>query len=111
MSLRDDSNKPSHVGADNLQRLLVQAYMRLLLLPEREDGSKHTIIASVGAYEVRLIEVRAPGTTVPRLRVELYRADFRRVVGSIGCRDLHDAGESTETFIAEAKRLTGIARD
>ena len=42
---------------DHPQRLLMQAYARLPLLPERADGSKQTTVASFGAYDLCLSEL------------------------------------------------------
>ena len=53
---RDDEPDPGprKIDCDDPQRLLILAYTRLFLLPERANGSKLTCIASFGNYDVRL---------------------------------------------------------
>jgi hypothetical protein len=108
----DTGEDPFGVADDNPQHLLVLAYTRLFLLPAGADGSKHTVIASFGPYEVRLIQMRAadPESLQP-LCIELYDAGVRQVIAGAQCRDLQEAGEATVVFIAEAERLGGIAGD
>jgi hypothetical protein len=90
------------VGED-LQRLLILAYTRLFLLPERADGSKATWVAMSGHCELHLLEISVPqGADVPPLWVELYDCATRRIIDSIGCRHLHEAGPAAERLLAEA---------
>jgi hypothetical protein len=102
MTERDD------IESDDPQRLLILAYARLFLLPERPDGYKRTVIASFGAFEVRLTELppAVPAAKAYPLWVELCDRAEARVVDAIGCRDLEDAGDATEMFVAEARRLS-----
>lgn len=104
-----DSERPG--GSDNPQRLLILAYTRLFLMPERDDGSKLISIAAFGRYEIRLIEFQdpRPGSLAP-LWIELYDRVAGRTLDGAGCNDLQDAGCATETFIAEARALSGVAR-
>jgi hypothetical protein len=108
MTPSDDSDRETgQVDPDNPQRLLILAYTRLFLLPERDDGSKAAIIVSYGGYDVRLVETADAGDgSVPALWVELHDTARGRVLDSVGCWQLHDAGAATEDFIAEAKRLS-----
>jgi hypothetical protein len=101
-SLETDLNIPH----DHPQRMLIVAYMRLFLLPERADGSKLTTVASFGAYDIRLIEISTGRTTemVLPLWLELHDRLSHRVIDSAGCKDLQDAGMAVEEFIAEALR-------
>jgi hypothetical protein len=87
--------------------MVIVAYTRLFLLPERRDGSKLTTIASVGRYDIRLIELPIGLTPlhVHPLWVELQDAETGRVLDSTGCRDLSDAATATDGFIAEARHL------
>src|SRR3954454_13828379 len=57
LTLCDDTD-PGHreIGHDDPQRQLIVAYTRLFLLPERPNGSKLTTAASVGPYDIRLLE-------------------------------------------------------
>jgi hypothetical protein len=95
--------------ADNAQQLLVLAYTRLFLLPERPDGSKLTTVASFGSYHVHLLELTSRSNVVHPLWIELFDGRAGRVIDSVGFRDLHDAGRNVEVFMAEAARLSGIA--
>jgi hypothetical protein len=96
---------------DDPQRLLILAYTRLCLLPERPNGSQVTTIMSCGAYDVRLIEVPAAMTAPasPPLWVELYDRRAGQAVDGVGCRDLCVAGAATEAFITEAVRRQASA--
>ena len=104
---RDDEPDPGprKMDCDDPQRLLILAYTRLFLLPERADGSKLTCIASFGSYDVRLIELPlGRSASVPPLWVELYDRADGRAIDSVGCHDLQDAGMATEALVAEAVR-------
>jgi len=95
---------------DHPQRMVIVAYTRLFLLPERADGSKLTTIASVGSYDIRLIELpigRVPAMVHP-LWVELQNAETGRVLDSAGCRDLPGAAAVTQCFIVDARRLADL---
>jgi hypothetical protein len=49
MTLREDTDLDAQdFPPDHPQRLLIQAYARLPLLPERADGSKQAMVASFG---------------------------------------------------------------
>jgi hypothetical protein len=107
-SRNDDTEADTPDGPpDSPMRLLILAYTRLFLLPERPDGSKLTIIADFGAYDVRLIEmpVFRPPPEVAPLWIELYDRVAGRVLDSVGCQDLLGAGAATEALVAEAERL------
>jgi hypothetical protein len=106
----DNDLELSSIEPDNPQRLLILAYTRLFLLPEREGGWKLTAIAAFGRFEVRLIEFQDPrlGSLAP-LWVELYDRLAAQVLDSCGCRDLLDAGGATESLVADAQRLSGLA--
>jgi hypothetical protein len=103
-----DPGMEAPTGID-LQRLLLLAYTRLFLLPEQEDGSKLTTVASFGRYDLRLTEVACGGSiAVPPLWIELYDRHARRIIDSAGCWDLHDADVAAEMFMTEAKCLNGL---
>jgi hypothetical protein len=95
---------------DHPQRQLIVAYTRLFLLPEQVDGSKLTTIASVGTYDIRLVElpIRLSCANLHPLWVELRNAETARVLDTAGCHDLQDAGAATQSFIAEARRLVDV---
>ena len=111
MTSDDDPDRTAQDSPrENPQHLLILAYTRLFLLPERGDGSKQTTIASFGAYDVRLSELSPAlraSTTCP-LWVELCDSVSGRVIDCIGCQDLQDAGAAVEVFVAEAMRRGDI---
>jgi hypothetical protein len=73
----------------------------MFLLRERPDGSKQTIVASFGPFQVRLSELSpAVRSKACPLWIELC--------GSVGCQDLQEAGAAVEAFVSEAKRLSNI---
>ena len=103
-----DPGMEAPTGVD-LQRLLLLAYTRLFLLPEQEDGSKLTTVASFGRYDLRLVEVPVGGNiAVPPLWIELYDRNAGRTIDSAGCWDLHDADVAAEMFMTEARCLNGL---
>jgi len=105
MTQDDKRDGPRDFTGDDPQLLLILAYTRLFLLPEREDGSKATWIAMLGDCELRLLEILVPdGTDVCPLWVELYDRVTCRAVDSIGCRHLYEAGSATELLVAGAKQ-------
>jgi hypothetical protein len=110
LTLCDDTD-PGHreIGHDDPQRQLIVAYTRLFLLPERPNGSKLTTAASVGPYDIRLLELTSSGGIVHPLWLELFDCRAGQVVDSAGCRDLRDAGRILDVFVAEAARLNEIA--
>jgi hypothetical protein len=70
----------------------------MFLLPERPDGSKQTIVASFGPFQVPLSELPpAVRSKACPLWIELC--------DSVGCQDLQEAGEAV---VSEAKRLSNI---
>jgi hypothetical protein len=98
---------PREFTHDHPQRLLILAYTRLALLPERPDGSKATWIAMLGDCELRLVEIPMPvGTDVCPLRVEIVDRTTGRTINSIGCRHLHEAWSATDRLVRER----GLAR-
>ena len=108
-SFEDPDRDAKDPTADDPQRLLILAYTRLFLLPERPDGAKQTTVASFGPFQLRLSELPpAVHSRACPLWIELCDSVEKRVIDSIGCRDLHEAGEAVEAFVSEAKRLSNI---
>jgi hypothetical protein len=100
---------PREIDTDHRQRLLILAYTRLFLLPERADGSKLTTIASFGTYDVRIVELPfCTSASTPPLRVELYDRANRQIIDSVGCHDLQDTGAATEALITKALRRNDL---
>ena len=104
-----DSGAEPTFGVE-LQRQLILAYTRLFLLPEDEDGSKFTTVASIGRYDLRLVEVPVGAkSAIPPLWVELYDRLAARAIDSTGCWHLHDADFAAATFMTKAKCLNRIS--
>ncbi|MGW5840058.1 hypothetical protein ACWFZ6_18815 [Methylorubrum extorquens] len=96
---------PWSTRAFDPQRLLVQAYTRLILLPARADGSKMAVIAQFGTREICLIETLAadaPPESVA-LRVELYDRARGHAVESMACNDLEEAEAATTELMKDAR--------
>ena len=109
-SSEDPERDARNVPRDDPQLLLIQAYTRLFLIPERMDGSKQTTVASFGAYDVRLSELSPAAhrsRTYP-LWLALCESVSARVIDSRGCEDLDDASGALDALVAEAMRLSGV---
>ena len=97
----------SHIPPDDPQLMLVVAYTRLFLMPERPDGSKCTIVASYGEHDIRLV-MMPPTKFLQPLWIELYDKATGRCIDSMGCRDLDQTHIAAEALIDEALRRNGI---
>jgi hypothetical protein len=109
-SSEDPEREAQKMPRDHPQLLLIQAYTRLFLIPERMDGSKQTTVATFGAYDARLSEL-SPAARSPKtcpLWLELCESRSGRVIDSRGCQDLDDASGALDAFLAEAMRLSGV---
>src|SRR3712207_5283175 len=97
--------KRDNIDLSDPERPSILACTRLVLLPGLPDGSKQAVFASSRALRVRLTELPSavPAVRIYSIWVELCDCDHARVINAIGCRDLDDAGEAAEIFIAEAK--------
>jgi hypothetical protein len=109
-SSEDPEREAQKVPRDHPQLLLIQAYTRLFLIPERMDGSKQTTVATFGTYDVRLSELSpaARSSKTYPLWLELCESSSGRVIDSRGCQDLDDASGALDAFLAEATRLGGV---
>ena len=100
-----DSDRSRDFGPDHPQRLLIIAYTRLMLLPQRGDSSRATWITTVGDCELRLLEVPPPeGNEACSLSIELFDHAAGRVIEGRDCRDLNEAAAVTESFVAMARQ-------
>jgi hypothetical protein len=92
------------LGSD-LERLLIIAYARLLVLSEQADSWRAALITAVGDCELRLVEmpVSERADSCP-LWVELWDRKVGRIIDSAGCRDLDEVLAATERFLAAAQR-------
>lgn len=88
---------------------VTESYARLLLNP-KDDDSRHVVIDKVGAYEVRLLEIRsANARQAASLWVELYDRGLRTGVDSCKCRDVGEAIEAVRFLMTQATRIKNEA--
>jgi hypothetical protein len=101
-----DINVQDTVSNNFTERSLIQAYLKLFLVPAGDDGTKTITLARLGPYEMRLIEFSpdASGSHFP-VWLELYAHDARCTVDSCGCCELDEAVAIAEEFISHARRL------
>jgi hypothetical protein len=85
---------------------VTESYASLFLRPNGDDGSRNTVIAMVGAFEVRLVGV--PSVNAPAglsLWVELYCRDIPLGVDSCKCNNLDEAIEAATLLAIQAGQL------
>ena len=110
MSHVDDIGLPSqHPGPDDAPELLTRAHSRLPLVPARFDGSKVVVVATFGAFDLRLVELNQTADGIPPLWIELYDTHARRIIDGVGRQALVDLAAPAGRLIARARRLGGIA--
>jgi hypothetical protein len=84
---------------------VMETYASLFLIPKQDDGSRYSVIARIGAFEVRLLEL--PSINSPEelaLWVELYDRDLRVGVDSCKCSDLDEAIDAAQFLTAQARQ-------
>ena len=84
---------------------VIETYASLFLTSKQDDGSRHSAIASIGAFEVRLLEF--PSVNSPEeleLWVELYDRDLQVGVDSCKCSDLDEAIDAAQLLTAQASQ-------
>jgi len=90
---------------------VTETYANLFLTPKQDDGSRYSVVARIGTFEVRLLEL--PSANYPEelgLWVELYDRDLRVGVDSYKCSDLDEAIDAAQFLTAEARKQSrGIA--
>jgi hypothetical protein len=90
---------------------VTETYASLFLTSKQDDGSRHSAIARIGTFEVRLLEL--PSVNSPEeleLWVELYDRDLQVGVDSYKCSDLDEAIEAAQFLTAQARqRSRGIS--
>ena len=89
---------------------VTESYASLFLRPNGDDGSRNTLIAMVGAFEVRLVGV--PSVNAPAglsLWVELYCRDIPLGVDSCKCNNLDEAIEAATLLAIQAGQLNNDA--
>jgi len=85
---------------------VTESYASLVLTPNGDDGSRNTLIAMIGAFEVRLVEI--PSVNAPAgvsLWVELYSQNLHFGVDSRKCNDLDEAIEAATLLAIQAGEL------
>ena len=95
-ALRDD---------DFAESIVVEAYLRLPLLPRQVDGSWVTPLMRYGRFELRLIERVGATPAEPVLRVELLDLQAQAAIESRGCEEVEDAVAAFQTMIPVALTL------
>ena len=101
----------SHAAEERAERLLLQAYTRLPLLPQKDDGSRTAILCRSGILQVRLTGSPAKArenyrfgssstTRLPALRWE-----------SFGCAEIEDAVSTVARMVAAAERSSERSTD
>ena len=88
------------------ERRLIQAYLKLFLAAQGEDGAKTVCLARFGSHEVRVIELwhDASASGFP-VWLELYEHDTHSTLDSCGCSELEEAVAAADELIAQARQL------
>ena len=91
--------------SEQLDQRVVQAYTSLFLAPKRDDGSQVAPIATIGAFEVRLVEMSSDASELMLVWVELYSRHRRMSIDSRSCSELEEAIWAAEYFVSLATDL------
>jgi len=97
--------RPSTRMVKMIAARVTETYASLFLTPKQDDGSRYSVVARIGAFEVRLLEL--PCVNSPEelgLWVELYDRDLRVGVDSYRCSDLDDAIDAAQYLTAQARQ-------
>jgi hypothetical protein len=96
----------SHAAEERAERLLLQAYTRLPLPPQQDDGSRMAIISHSGILQVRLSEYPAKHARELPLWIELYDTSALSCVESFGCAEIEDALSAVARMVAADERAS-----
>jgi len=91
---------------DLAESIVVEAYLRLPLLPRQRDGSLVAPLKRLGDCELRLIECVAATPAEPVLRVELLDLRTRTAIESRACEEVEDAVAAFQAMIPVAATYT-----
>ena len=93
------------------ERRLIQAYLKLFLAVQSEDGVKTVSLSRFGSYEVRVIELSrdASAGSFP-VWLELYEYNTRSTLDSCGCSELEEAVAAADELITHARQLCRSTR-
>jgi hypothetical protein len=97
-------------GNTFLELRLTRAYIRLLFVPEGDDGARTVTLARFGQQEVRMIELSdaSRANTAP-LWIELFDHDDRRSIDSCACHELEEAVQAAEQLMRRASQVAGTS--
>jgi hypothetical protein len=91
---------------DRIGLRVTQAYAGLYLSPKREDGSQVGHIATVGAFDVRLVEMTSANASEQMIIwVELFSRHEQISIDSCSCSELEEAIWAAEYLISLAEEL------
>jgi len=102
--------KAAHGWTTMIAGRVTQSYLDLFLTSKGADGSRAAVVARIGMFEVRLVEM--PSFSAPEglsLWVELYDRDLKLNVDSCKCSDLDEAIDATHRLIDLARGLNNEA--
>ena len=83
---------------------VMEAYTSLFLTPKQDDGSRYSVIARIGDFDVRLLELLSVNFPELTLWVELYDRDLRVGIDSCKCSDLDEAIDAAQFLTAQARQ-------
>src|SRR5260221_14765456 len=84
---------------------VIQAYIKLLCLPDTEPGGRMISLDRIGSYEIRMFEPSQPGSDNGLLFwIELFDHDSRSSIDSCSCYEIEEAARVCESFILQAQR-------
>ena len=84
---------------------VMETYTSLFLTAKQEDGSRYSVIARIGDFEVRLLELPSCNSSEELiLWVELYDRDLRVGLDSCKCSDLDEAIDAAQFLTAQARQ-------
>ncbi len=86
-----------------IEALVLQAYLLLVRVSWNERGSRSTLLAKYGHYEVRLLERMSDD--VSHLWVELHAHDVQTPIDARGCDDIEAAAIAAEHIMSQARQL------
>ncbi len=87
------------------ERRLIQAYLKLFLVAEGDDGARIVSLARFGSYEVRVIELsRDASASIFPVWLELYEHNTVSTLDSCGCSDLEEAVTAAEDLMSQARQ-------
>jgi hypothetical protein len=95
---------------DSFRKLrIVQAYTKLLCLPENAQGARTVLLERIGNYEIRIFEASQSGASdAPLFCMELFDCDEQLSIDSCCC-EIEEAVTAFDALIAQAKYLNELS--